>query len=111
MNDDGKELLGEIKRALKRADHFTQNYLVNHTLLSLDNKGLSVPIRNGFWLIDLKKENSQEEFKTDILIIWWMSKAINSWIDNHHIENDELSKAALAVFKSRVNQWCDWSKL
>lgn len=100
-----------IQTAVKRAQHFTKDMEWGGPFSPVGRTGLSIPIRNGFWFWDLPSVSLEEDIAAELFIIWAMSRAINNWIDNNLVENNEEAKWALAAFLSRAGMWVDWSKL
>lgn len=109
--------IAEVKMAVKRAQHFTKELSFGGPFHPCACTGLSIPIRNGLWFIDLVITDPppdltiEEEVGGELIAIIWMAKSINRWIDGHLVENDEEAKWALAAFLVRAEAWCDWSKL
>lgn len=102
--------------AVKRARHFTQGLSFDGTFNPCGRTGLSIPIRNGLWFIDLTITNPpnltiEEEVGGELLAIIWMAKSINKWIDSHLVENDDEAKWALAAWLVRADAFADFSKL
>ncbi len=109
--------IAEVKMALKRSRHFTQGLSFDGPFHPCGVTGLSIPIRNGLWFIDLVITNPppnltlEEEIGGELLAIIWMAKSINRWIDGHLVENDEEAKWALAAWLVRADAFADFSKL
>lgn len=107
MND----FINTIKLAVKRAQFFSQNIQWGGSFSPIGREGLSIPVRNGMWFIDLKENITQEDYSCELFAIWWMARSINKWIDGNFVDNNEEAKWALAAFLSRALRWGDWSKL
>lgn len=110
-NMGGPSLIPDMKTALRRAKHFTKDLPFKGLFSPVSRTGLSIPIRNGLWFIDLKENTTEEDFHCELLCLHWMAKKINEWIDSHFIEDDEESKWALGAWLVRAEAWADWSKL
>lgn len=107
----GPSLIPDMKMALKRARHFTQSLSFGGLLSPVGTTGLCIPIRNGLWYIDLKTNETEEDFYCELMCLHWMAKSINKWIDGHLVENDEDAKWALAAWLVRAEAFADWSKM
>lgn len=94
-----------IRTAVKRAKYFTKNISIGGPCSPTGKNGLSIPVRNALWLLDLEDKN----YKNELHSIEWMAQVINKWIDNHMIEGDEEAIWALGAFLSRI--WFDVEKL
>lgn len=93
----------ELKKALKRAEHFSKDFQFNGPFSPIGREGLSIAIRNGLWFIDIvETPTCQEDFGAELLAFHFMARAINRWIDGHLVEGDEEAIAALAAFRSRM---------
>ncbi len=102
--------VSDVRMAAKRAQFFSKGFEIGGPFSPIGRIGLSIPIRNAMWLIDLvPKPTTEDDFQFEILAIHWMAIQINKWIDNHLVENDEEAKVALAAFLSRI--WFDIFKL
>ncbi len=110
-NMGGPSLITDMKMALKRAKFFTKDLSFGGPFTPVGREGLSIPIRNGLWYIDLAEGTSEEDVFCDLLCLHWMAKSINKWIDSHLVENDEEAKWALAAWLVRAESYADWSKL
>jgi len=96
----------EMKQALKRAEHFSKDFQFNGPFSPIGREGLSIPIRNALWFIDIvPTPTCQDDFGAELIAFQFMVRAINKWIDGHLVEGDEEAIAALAAFRSRM--WWD----
>jgi|SRR6185369_617284 len=92
----------DLKQALKRAEHFTKGFQFGGPFSPIGKEGLSIPIRNGLWFIDLVEPTCQEDYCAELISLHWMACKINAWIDNNLVEGDTEAIAALAAFRSRA---------
>ncbi len=92
----------ELTKALKRAEHFTKDFAFGGEFSPIGRQGLSIPIRNALWLLDLKESTTQEDYEVELHLFHWMALKVNQWIDSHLVEGDEEAVVALAAFRSRV---------
>jgi Asp-tRNA(Asn)/Glu-tRNA(Gln) amidotransferase B subunit len=99
------DMLREIHTATKRAEHFCKLLKWEGLFSPISTTGLSIPIRNGLWFIDLKENESEDDFAAELLALGWMAKAINKWIDSHLVEGDEETQWAMAAFLVRAKCW------
>jgi hypothetical protein len=104
-----KSPFDEIRTAVKRAKHFTKNISIGGPCSPTGRAGLSIPVRNGLWLLDLKESLTEDDYKAEFYVFEWMAKTINRWIDEHMIEGDEEAIWALGAFLSRL--WFNVEKL
>lgn len=99
----------DLRILVKRAKYFTRNLSIGGQCSPIGKTGLSIPVRNGLWLLDLQESKTEEDFKGELYIFFYVARLMNKWIDSHMVEGDEEAVWALGAFLSRI--WFDVEKL
>lgn len=103
--------LREIHTANKRAHHFVgkANLKVEGKFEPIGKTGLSIPVRNWLWLLNIDASHCtpEEHAETDLAFTVLCARWINKYIDGHLIESDVEACVALQAYLANT----DWDHL